>query len=312
MDKFGLHRFAALMAALALLLSACALAEADEDAAEAAYVENAWNFVEGSMDASAGIPDDAEGALARIRESGVLRVATDPHRKPQAFIEANQAGEDSYIGADMEFARLIAERMGVELRILPMNSSDVLESLQDDKADLAISSLAYTPGRASQATLSKGYYFGGEDAGVGLVVREQNLDIIKGIKDLEGRNIVAQSGSAQELLMAENVHQYREFRRLSTLEKVYQAVVLGKADAAAVNIESARRYINDNPDYGLALVEGVCFTIEAQFQGDRVAAKKGETQLVYFVNGIIDELLASGQYQAWYDAYRDYATGARH
>lgn len=303
-----LHRLLALMfAALLLIAPVCAGAEEAASEDEAVYTENAWDYVDGSMDTTHGIPDDAEGALARIRERGVLRVATEPYWAPQEFIDPNKDGQESYVGADMEMARLIAERMGVALEIMPMDFSVVLDAVASGEADLAISALSYTPGRAATVTLSKGYYFSEGSGGSGLLIREQNIGAIQSMQDLDGRDIVAQSGSLQEMLMAEHVYNYREFRRLATIESVYQAVVLGRADAAAVDIGNARRYIDDNPDYGLALVEGVRFTMDEQFQGDRVAAKKGEYQLMYFVNGVIDELLASGQYQAWFDEYGAYA-----
>ena len=36
---------------------------------------------------------------------------------------------------------------------------------------------------------------------------------------------------------------------------------------------------------------------------DRIAAQKGEIQLICFVNGVIDEVLESGQYMAWYNQF---------
>lgn len=312
MFKHDIKRMLALILALALaaLWPLAALGEEaaePDETAEPTYGENAWDYVDGSMDATQGIPGDAEGVLALIQQRGVLRVATEPYWPPQEFIDPDLDGQASYVGADMEFARLIAERMGVELEILPMDFSVVLDAVAEGEADLAISALAYTPGRAAAVTLSKGYYFSGEDVGNSIVVRAADAEAIQSVKDLEGRDIVAQSGSLQELLMAENVFGYHEFRRLSTIDDVYQAVRQGKADAAAVDVENARSYIEDNPDCGLALVPGIRFEMEEQFKGDRVAAKRGEYQLMYFVNGIIDELLASGQYQAWFDRYGERA-----
>ena len=297
MTGHGLRRLLALGIAMLLLLAP--IGAWAEEAAEAGFGENAWNYVDGSIDAAHGIPEDADGALARIRESGVLRVATEPYWAPQEFIDPYGTGQDSYVGADMELARLIAERMGVALEIMPMDFAGVLEAVEYGEADLAIAALAYTPGRAASVTLSKGYHFSGGEDGTGLVIREQNADAIRGVQDLGGRDIVAMSGSLQEMVMAENVFNYREFRRLPTTEAVYQAVVMGKADAAAADIVNARRYISDNPD--------VRFTMDEQFQGDRVAAKKGAYQLMDFVNGVIDELLASGQYEQWYEEYEAYA-----
>ena len=43
--------------------------------------------------------------------------------------------------------------------------------------------------------------------------------------------------------------------------------------------------------------------MQEEFKGDRVAAPKGEIQLICFVNGVIDELLESGQYESWFTEY---------
>ena len=56
----------------------------------------------------------------------------------------------------------------------------------------------------------------------------------------------------------------------------------------------------------LMLVDGVSFDLPPQFEGDRVAAPKGELELIYFVNGVIDEVLESGQYQRWFEQYAGY------
>ena len=55
----------------------------------------------------------------------------------------------------------------------------------------------------------------------------------------------------------------------------------------------------NNQDAGLALAEGMSFTLEEQHRGHRVAAKKGELQLIYFVNGVIDEVLEDRTYVRW-------------
>lgn len=291
-------RIAPLVLALALLLGAWAAAE---EAEEFTYVENQWNYVEGSIDASAGIPEDAEGALAIIRDAGVLRVATEPYYPPQEFIDPDLSGQEAYVGSDMEMARRIAQRMGVELVIVPMDFTEVLTAVQEGTCDLAISALSYTPGRASRVTMSKGYYYAGESAGSGLIIRAEDAGEIREVADLTGRDVVAQSGSLQELLMAENVLYYHEFRRLNQMQEVYDAVESGSADAAMADATSAQTYIDNNPGCGLMLVPDVRFQLEEAFDGDRVACKRGELQLMYFVNGVIDELLASGEYQAWFD-----------
>ena len=107
------------------------------------------------------------------------------------------------------------------------------------------------------------------------------------------------SSSLQEALVAEHVQNYREFRRVSSVQTVYEAVRQGKADAGVVDMETAENYIRNNAGAGLVLAEGLQFVLEKQFLGDRVVAKKGELQLIYFVNGVIDEVLANGTYLTW-------------
>lgn len=291
-------RCMATLLAVALLAAWCVTAHA-----EMIYVENQWNYVDGSIDASHGIPEDATGRLARIRETGRLTVATEPYFPPQEFIDPAKTGQEQYIGADMELARLIARRMGVELTIVPLDFVEVQNTVAEGTYDLAISALAFTATRAAVLEMSKGYYYSSEAMSSGLLIRADRAGEINSVDDLNDRNIVAQSGSLQETMAAENILQYYQFRRLSTLVEVYAAVINGSADAAVVDVETAKAYIANHPDCGLALVPDVYFSLQPQYQGDRVATQKGELQLMYFVNGVIDEVLASGQYEAWYDQY---------
>ena len=292
--------FRLLAVVLAALLPLTALAEVDSG-----FVENQWNYVDQSMDVSQGIPAEAMGVLGRIREAGVLRVATEPYFPPQEFIDPDLEGQEMYVGSDMELARLIARRMGVELEIVPMEFSEVLNAVRDGKCDLAISALSYTPSRSLMVTLSKGYNYAGANAGSGLLIRAEDAEVITGIEDLAGRDILAQSGSLQESLLADKVFNYHEFRRPATMQEIYDALCSGDADAAMVEVESTLSYLENNPDCGLMLVPDVRFQLEAQFDGDRVACKKGELELMYFVNGVIDEVLETGQYREWYEAYED-------
>lgn len=265
------------------------------------YVENEWNFVDGSMDVSAGIPETAGGVLAGIRERGVLRVATEPYFAPQEFIDPALEGQDTYAGADMKLARLIAERMRVELVIVPMDFTDVLPAVTDDRCDLAISALSYTPGRALSNELSKGYFFADAPANITMVIREEDAEAIRTVEDLAERIIAAQRASLQEAMTVENVPRYKEFRRVMQTQEVYELVRDGKADAGTVDMENAENYIRNNPGCGLVMVEGIRFTLEEQYTGDRIAAKKGEAELLYFVNGVIDEVLAQDLYTKWYE-----------
>lgn len=246
------------------------------------YMENEWNFAEDSMDASGGIPENAAGVLSRIRRSGVLRVGTENSE-----------------GADMELARRIAERMGVRLEIVRMDALQMLPALSEDRCDLTISEISYTPGRATAYSLSKGYYYPEGGSVTGLVIREEDREILVSRESLEGRVLIARSNSLQEALAADQIPYYREFRRASSIQAVFEAVQQGKADAGVVDLATARSYLDSHPDCGLVTAEGFTIEPDRHYLGYRVAAKKGELQLIYFVNGVIDEVLESGEYLQW-------------
>ena len=289
-----------------VLFCTCMTLSAAENA-DQIYVENEWNFVDGSMDARHGIPDNATGVLDRIRRKGVLRVATEPYFAPQEFIDPEKKGQEQYAGSDMKLARLIAERMGVELEIIPMEFTQVLPALAEDQCDLTISALSYTPARATSYTLSKGYYFSDSVASTGFIIREEDKDKITSLEDLSDKTLVAQSSSLQEALAAAHVRSYKEFRRISTVQTVFETVRQGKADAGVVDVETAENYIRNNPGCGLCIAGDLFFTLDEAYQGDRIAGKKNEEMLLYFVNGVIDEVLEDGTYLKWYEEARERA-----
>ena len=107
--------------------------------------------------------------------------------------------------------------------------------------------------------------------------------------------------------MAENFPGYKEFIRFSSAQEVYTALENGKIDAAMVDIETAQSYIDKETGTALMLLPEFQFQLEEQFKGDRIAAKKGQLQLIYFVNAVLDEVLESGQYMEWYKEAEDLA-----
>ena len=87
---------------LCLLLCALLISGAASAARAETYEENAFGFVDTVMDSGDGIPEDAEGRLGRIREVGVLRVATEPYFVPQEYIDPSLSGQARFVGADMD------------------------------------------------------------------------------------------------------------------------------------------------------------------------------------------------------------------
>ena len=96
--------------------------------------------------------------LEEIKERGYLEVAMEPYLAPFEFIDPGKTGDEMYVGADVELAKYIADKLGVECRIIPLEFAAVLSSVTEGKYDMAISGLAYTPARAEAMEMSKGYF----------------------------------------------------------------------------------------------------------------------------------------------------------
>ena len=250
---------------------------------------------------------EAGNRLEDILERGYLEVATEPYFAPFEFIDPSKPGEEQYVGADIELGRYIAEKLGVECRIVPLEFEAVLTGVTERKYDMAISALAYTPARGEAREMSKGYKFPDEEIMYGLMIREENQGEITNAEDLADKTIVYQSGSLQEQFAKEQVPACKEEKRVSATTDGFLMVQEGKADAVITAVSTARLYIEANEDCGMMIVPDFEFVVDESTQGNRIGIPKGETELLDAVNEIIDEVVESGIYDEWYDSYEEYA-----
>lgn len=260
--------------------------------------------------AACGQTPGGANRLEDIKARGYLEVATEPYFVPMEFIDPSKEGDEKYVGADIELAKLIAERLGVELRVKPLEFAAVQAGVADGKYDMAISALAYTDLRAESMGLSKGYYYSEDNEGHGLVVRTEDLDKIKGIADLEGLTVVCQSGSLQEQLVQKQVEasvSLKESKRVSSTNDGLLSTQEGKSDVCVASVPMARLYIEANKDCGLAVVEGFKFELDPIYDSTVIGVPLGEDELLEFLNELIDEVLESGVYEQWYNEYSEYA-----
>ena len=243
-----------------------------------------------------------EDRLQAIQERGYIEVCTEPYFAPFEFIDPSKTGDAQYVGMDMELARYMAQKLGVELRIVPLEFSALLAGMSEGKYDMAISALAYSPERGENMNLSKGYYFG--EADYGFLVRQGEENRYDSIDSLKDAVVVTQSGSVQEALYREQVGSCREFKLVSSMTDGYLMVAEGKADVCICSTGSAKLYAEANG--GLAIPD-FAFPVNADMQGTRVGMPVGADSLTEFVNGCIDELHEAGQLEAWYQSAVEYA-----
>ncbi len=256
---------------------------------------------------ASGGDTEAANRLEEIKARGYIEVATEPYFAPNEFIDPTKSGDEQYVGADIELAKAIADEIGVELKLIPLEFSAVLASINTGKHDLAISALAWTPTRAENLEMSIGYHYS-DSSLYTVLVREEDAASITCLDDLKGKKVVCQSGSLQEQLIkdAMDVSELGELMYVSSTNDGYLMVSEGKADACVCALVNGDLYAAAN-DGLTTLPDAIDFPVSEEYEGTRVGAPKGETELIEVVNQVIQELNDSGQYNEWYEEYSEYA-----
>ena len=250
---------------------------------------------------------EGDSRLEEIKERGYLEVAMEPYLAPFEFIDPGKTGDEMYVGADVELAKYIADKLGVECRIIPLEFAAVLSSVTEGKYDMAISGLAYTPARAEAMEMSKGYFYGTDEALYGILVSDELIEGIKTKEDLKDKTVVVQSGSIQEIFASELPEGCGELKFVSATTDGYLMVQEGKADCCITAIKPAELYLKANPDCGMSISPYIEFEVDKELQGTRICMQKGETRLLDEVNSILDEVIETGIFEEWYDEYSELA-----
>ena len=241
--------------------------------------------------------------LDEIKSQGYIELCTEPYFAPFEFVDPSKTGDDQYVGVDIEIAKYIAEKIGVELRIVPLDFTAVLAGIADGKYDIAISAIAYSPSRAEAMRLSNVYK--PNSGGYGFLTRTEDVDKYSSVEDLKDAVVITQSGSVQESLYNQNVKACKEFKLVANMTDGYLAVAEGKADVCICSTESAQLYAEANG--GLAIPD-FRFEVDPNMNGTVVAMPlEGSESLLEVVNEAIAELNAQGKIDQWNEEYTAYA-----
>ena len=256
-----------------------------------------------SCAACGGSSKGKDDLLEEIKAQGYIELCTEPYFAPYEFVDPSKTGDDQYVGVDIEIAKYIAEKIGVELRIVPLDFTAVLAGIADGKYDMAISAIAYSPSRAEAMRLSNVYK--ANTGGYGFLTRAEDAGKYNSVEDLKDAAVITQSGSVQEALYNQNVKACKEFKLVANMTDGYLAVAEGKADVCICSTESAQLYAEANG--GLAIPD-FRFEVDPNMNVTVVAMPlKDSESLLEVVNEAIAELNAQGKIDQWNEEYTAYA-----
>ncbi len=219
---------------------------------------------------------------SRIQREGVMRVGLDPSFPP---FEVDTGGE--IVGYDVELARALAERWGVDVQFVPISFDGLIDGLLAEQYDLIISAFPYDPRLTQDVAYSEAYF----NAGQVLVVPE-NEETITRVRDLAGRRLAVEWGSGGDLEARRLAEQFADLEvlPLETPMAALDAVRAGQADAALVDAVSAYGYLGEYA--GLQIV-GEPLTDERYI----IVVRPESRQFLHEIDVALDDFREAGFFQ---------------
>ena len=229
-----------------------------------------------TMAASAKGSDDL---LETIQKRGTIIVGLEGDWAPWSYVDEN----DELTGYDVEVAKAIADKLGVEIQIVPGEWDGLFAGMDAGRYDMVVNGVEVTEERADKYDFSTPYAY----IRTALIVKGDN-DSIKTFEDLKGKK-TANSIASTYMNLAESYG--ATCYGVSTLDETLTMVLQGRVDATLNAIVSFTDYMAQHPDSNLKVV---ATTEEAS--NVAIPMRKGDetASLREAVSKAIDELREDG------------------
>lgn len=221
-------------------------------------------------------------ALSDITARGTLRVAV-----PQDFPPFGSVGTDMQPrGYDIDMARLIAEKMGVKVELVPVTSANRIPYLQTNKVDLVISSLGKNPDREKVIDFTDAYapFFNGVFGPADIAASTP--------ADLAGKTIGVTRGAIEDLELTKIAPTDTVIKRYEDNNGTISAFLSGQVALVATGNVVAAAILEKNPpkkpEVKFLIKNSPCY----------VGLNKSEPALIAKVNAIIAAAKTDGSLNA--------------
>ena len=266
------------MAAAAVSVAALALTACGGSASSAA------SSVASSAASSEAVSSAAAAELTTV-EAGKLTMATNATFPPYEM--TTDSGEIE--GIDVDTAKAIAEKLGLELQIDDMDFDAALLAVQQGKADMVMAGVTVTDERQNVMDFTDSYA-----TGIQSIIVKEDSDIAS-VDDLAGKKIGTQRGTTGYLYCSDDFGDENVVAYDNGLTAV-QMLNNGQVDCVVIDNAPAKEFIAANP--GLKLLDTAY--VEESYA---IGVGKGNTELKDAINTALEELKADGTLQAIVDKY---------
>ena len=277
-----MKKLLALLLAAVMVLSLAACASTATTDAPAQTTEAADTTTETAAEPAADTADTADTAEAPAAAEistvvpGKLTVATSPDFAPYEFYALDENNDPQLAGFDVALAQYVADYLGLELDIIPMDFDGVLNELATGNVDLGMAGLSPDPARADAMDFSDIYYFGGQSFVTVKGKADQFTDLASANK--AEYSIGAQNGSIQYDLAVEK----------TKVTDIIGDLLNDKLDGAFIETAVAENYAKNYPE--LVIVCDVPYDVA----GSAIGVIKGNDSLMKGVNEAIAAALSDG------------------
>ncbi|MBY5033805.1 transporter substrate-binding domain-containing protein [Streptococcus gallolyticus] len=230
--------------------------------------------------------DKSVSTVDKIKEKGTLVVATSPDYAPFEF-QALVDGENKVVGADILLAEKLAKDLGVKLEVSAMSFDNVLTSVQNGKADIAIAGFSYSKERAQSFDFTDAYYSVSDV----FLVKKSDADKYKKLSDLKGKSLAVQKGSTQEAFAQKSVSD-ANIVSLTAMGEEVNELKSGQVDAVLMDSAVAEGYASQNDDLVLASIKLEASDADAKV----VIMPKGQEDLQKVLNKSIKEVVDGNEF----------------
>lgn len=231
--------------------------------------------------------DDANSG----EEKEVLSMATNAEFPPYEYME----GED-VVGIDIDIAKAIAEKLGMELKVDNMNFDSIIPSISSGKDDIGVAGITVTEDRKKSVDFTDSYA-----TGVQVVIVKEDSKI-KSVDDLfvdgADNTVGVQLGTTGDIYCTDDIQKkgYGTVQEFNKGADAVQALVSGKIDCVVIDNEPAKEFVKANE--GLKILETEYVT-----EDYAIAISKDNSELRDKINTALSELKADGTIQEILDKY---------
>jgi polar amino acid transport system substrate-binding protein len=225
----------------------------------------------------------ADDSLQKIQDKGYFIMGLDDKFPPMGFRDQ----DGNLVGFDIDMARTVAEQMGVEVQLQPIDWTAKEMELDSGNIDVIWNGYTITDERKAKVLMSAPYM---KNEQVMLVL---NGSDIKALDDLAGKNVAVQEGSSAQSMLTDTMPELLDtFGELITF-KDYSFALLdidsGQAVALAVDLVVADYYMAQKPGFYALLDE----RLEKEEYG--IGFRKADQSFHDALTGAFEELKANGK-----------------